>query len=198
MTDIQEEVEGILKTVNGAFMQAFRNGKTIEQKAYIEETILNEAKQALTTLIQAEVTKAREVFVPVKGYEGLYEVSNTGKVRSLPRGRNTGSLLSQSTRVRKYLCVQLCKDNVRKSYNTHRLVAEAFLSNPEHKPTVNHKDSDPTNNDVSNLEWATYQENELHAHANGKVVWNKGRMGIPAHKPRLATLQTGKDGENDG
>lgn len=149
----------------------------------------------LEQAIELEINKAREIFVPVKGAEGHYEVSNTGKVRSVAGGRRKGVELKQQTykngNNRGYRTVSLVKDGKVMSATVHRLVASAFISNPLSKPTVNHKDSDKTNNDVSNLEWATHSENERHARANGKVMWNKGRMGVRANVPRIATLQEG-------
>lgn len=132
-----------------------------------------------------------ELFVPVRNYEGLYEVSNLGNVRSVSRGRNTGRLLKPFGRQIKinYQSVTLCKNGIKKTRTIHRLVAEAFISNLDGKKTVNHKDNNPRNNIVTNLEWASYQENIRHAFANGKVVWNKGRLGLKANQPREAALR---------
>ena len=97
-----------------------------------------------------------EVFKSITGYEGLYEVSNFGEVRSL-NYKHTGQM-----RVMKpgkdgcgYLYVGLMKDSKRKFYTVHRLVATAFIENPYNLPEVNHIDEDKTNNVVSNLEWCT-------------------------------------------
>lgn len=78
------------------------------------------------------------------------DYSHTGKERLLkPAKRSNGS---------KYMHVVLCVDGVRKHKSIHRLVAEAFIPNPENKPTVNHKDENPQNNRIDNLEWATIKE----------------------------------------
>nr|MBQ4455310.1 HNH endonuclease [Clostridia bacterium] len=90
-----------------------------------------------------------ECWKQIAGYEGLYEVSNTGKVR-----RN-GVELKPAVASHGYYMVNLSKDGKEKSYTIHRLVAEAFISNPEGLPCVNHKDEQKLNNDVSNLEWCT-------------------------------------------
>lgn len=134
-------------------------------------------------------TAARELYIPVRGFEGLYEVSNFGNVRSVVGGKRQGKVLKGGKRFRNYLSVSLCKDGVYKSYLVHRLVAEAFISNPGNRATVNHKDNDQTNNNISNLEWATHSENELHAHTKGKVVWNKGRTGFHANVSRAEAVR---------
>lgn len=142
------------------------------------DTAIGEILEAIEELISEAVRKGKEIFIPVRGYEGLYEVSNTGKVRSISRGRNSGGVLAQGGRPEgkiNYMSVTLSKNGKGKTFSVHRLVAEAFISNPENKRTVNHKDCDPTNNDVSNLEWATYSENILHAFQNGKRPWNLGK-----------------------
>ena len=112
---------------------------------------------------------------PIKGYEGLYEVSNTGEIKSLPRVRKNGKssylqkekLLRQSNTTTGYKKVELVKDGKRKSLKVHRLVAQAFIPNPQNKPQVNHLDGNKINNNVSNLEWATISENVQHGYDTG-------------------------------
>lgn len=101
-----------------------------------------------------------EEWKDVLGYEGLYKVSNLGKVKSkrkikIPQDNGKG-----------YLIVHLNKNNKCKWKLVHRLVAEAFIANPYGKATVNHKDGDRKNNNVKNLEWATYSENNFHSYRN--------------------------------
>ena len=103
-----------------------------------------------------------EIWKEIEGYEGLYEVSNTGKVRSLDRyttGNRNRLLKGKELRQRKnelnYCFVNLCKDGVPKNTRVHRLVAQAFIPNPEDKPYINNKDANPMNNHVDNLEWCT-------------------------------------------
>lgn len=109
-----------------------------------------------------------EVWKPIEGTSGRYEVSNTGKVRSLNYGnRNEAKELKPKTDRYGYKSVHFKINGKRKDVTVHRLVAHAFLPNPEKMPAVNHKDTDKTNNDVENLEWVTNKENSQHALKNG-------------------------------
>lgn len=98
-----------------------------------------------------------ELWKPVVGYENLYEISSFGNVRRLYKNGTTKIL---KPRVNKYGYYQLflSKDNVSKCVTVHKLVAEAFISNPQNKQTVNHIDHDRLNNNVNNLSWATVKE----------------------------------------
>ena len=111
-----------------------------------------------------------EIWKPVVGYEGLYEVSNFGNVRSLAREvcyRKNGKTIIRhvESRVLKpgnrhgYKGVGLCKNGKQKCKQVHRLVAEAFIDNPNSKQEVNHIDENTSNNHVNNLEWVTHIEN---------------------------------------
>lgn len=101
-----------------------------------------------------------EIWKDIKGYEGLYQISNKGNVMSL-NYKNTGKskLLKQILSTNGYLYIKLPKNGTYKNINVHRLVAEAFLENPDNLPCVNHKDECKTNNNVSNLEFCTYKYN---------------------------------------
>ena len=119
-----------------------------------------------------------EYWKDVVGYEGLYQVSNLGRVKSLERTiqRTTNKqkikerILSQGLSTTGYKKVVLYKNKNRKNKKVHRLVAEAFIPNTENKRTVNHKNGIKTDNKFSNLEWATYSENMKHAYSNNLNV----------------------------
>ena len=120
----------------------------------------------------------------IEGYEGYYQVSNYGQVRSLDRWRNSGTggymhkgrILKQEISNCGYYMVTLSVDGRCKRYSVHRLVAQAFIPNLEYKEQVNHIDGEKSNNTVENLEWNTQSENTIHAFSNGLMVPNtKGR-----------------------
>ena len=96
----------------------------------------------------------KEIWKDIKDYEGLYQVSNLGNVKSLKTNKNLYYSKSKN-----YLRVSLNKNGIRKGYSIHRLVAQAFIPNPNNYPCVNHKDCNGNNNKVNNLEWCTYKQN---------------------------------------
>ena len=98
-----------------------------------------------------------EEWKDIIGYEGLYEVSNIGRVRSNHSG--TWKIMKQSIRKGGYKKIFLRKNKERKSFFVHRLVATAFIPNPDKLPFINHKDENPSNNNVENLEWCTHLYN---------------------------------------
>jgi hypothetical protein len=103
---------------------------------------------------------AMENWKDIKGYEGKYQVSDLGNIKSLFRYKIT---LKQKICKTGYLSVALYLNKKPKWFLTHRLVAQNFILNPENKPEVNHKDGVKSNNVVYNLEWTTKSENGLHA-----------------------------------
>lgn len=127
---------------------------------------------------------------PVVGYEGLYEVSNIGRVRSIDKvvvsenqyGRYEKTVKGRIMKTGKnkygYLQVGLCKYGKVKTFLVHRLVAEAFIPNPNNLPEVNHKDERPWNNAVSNLEWCDRVYNNNYGTRNKRISQaNKGKNG---------------------
>lgn len=109
----------------------------------------------------------KELWKPIEGTNGKYEVSNTGKVRSLNYGRLgiTKELKSWDNGGYERVNLTIAKKQSKKL--VHRLVAEAFIPNPENKSEVNHIDGDKHNNHVDNLEWTTHDENIYHADKTG-------------------------------
>lgn len=112
----------------------------------------------------------KEIWKPVKGREEFYEVSNTGKVRSLvERYKSKGIFeLKQFVNEKGYCFLDLAKPELKK-YCVHRLVAEAFCDKPEGCDVVNHIDNNPSNNHYTNLEWTTYSGNLKHAQEQGRL-----------------------------
>ena len=114
-----------------------------------------------------------EIWKDIKGYEGLYQVSNLGRIKSLPR-KSKNRIVKQenikkpSTLPKGYLQICLYKNGKVKYSSIHRLVAKTFIPNPNKFPCVNHKDCNPKNNEVSNLEWITYKENNNYKNHNLK------------------------------
>lgn len=110
-------------------------------------------------------------------YGEQYQVSNFGRVRN----KLTGHVLTQQTDNKGYLRVRMSLHDRKATAKVHRLVAMAFIPNPENKQQVNHKDTDKSNNSVGNLEWVTNGENQIHAYKTGLnyVTGRAGRKKIP-------------------
>ncbi|MBU3205583.1 HNH endonuclease [Clostridium algidicarnis] len=111
-----------------------------------------------------------EIWKDIIGYEGVYQVSNIGRVKRIGTYKNqsmkewdSDKVLKPATKSNGYMFVGLSKYGKVSHRHIHRLVAEVFIPNPLNKPTVNHKDGDRSNNIVENLEWATYSENNIHS-----------------------------------
>lgn len=118
-----------------------------------------------------------EIWKDIKDYEGVYQVSNMGNVRSLDRQSHetlnikahnlTGRLMKACDNSKGYKFLRFCKNGRSYTKYVHRLVAETFIPNPDNKPQVNHKDMIKSNNNVDNLEWMTSSENIIHGLKNG-------------------------------
>ena len=145
-----------------------------------------------------------EIWKPIEGYEGLYEVSNLGRIRSLDRldvykGKYKryfkGKMLNPTFYRGGYLQVQLSKNGKVKVCKLHRLVAQTFLPNPDNLPVVNHKDEDKTNNCVDNLEWCTQQYNINYGTRNERHKQKMiGRTGKKNHSSKPINQYT-KEGK---
>ena len=132
-----------------------------------------------------------EIWKDIKGYEGLYQVSNLGNVKSLNyRKQKCAKNLTPKTNNKGYLWVELSRDGGRQCFLIHRLVGEAFIKNPYNFKVINHKDENPKNNRVENLEWCTqsgnmqyYYDRHIHVprgaykHADGRKILQFGKNG---------------------
>lgn len=156
-----------------------------------------------------ENTLEGEVWKPIKGYEDLYEVSNLGRVRSLPT--ITGNVQQSTSRKGKSMIINvpqvrlgriinpnntsikdsdngylkgvvLSREGKQRGFLVHRLVATAFLPNPHNLPEVNHKDRDRSNNRVTNLEWISPEDNKAHAHINKGILIDLYKLSIEEGK----------------
>lgn len=123
---------------------------------------------------------------PIKNYEGLYEISNTGLVKSLHWGKE--KILKNVIRSNnyQYYFVGLLKDKNRKYFAVHRLVAQAFIKNPNNYEQIDHIDGNKLNNNVDNLEWVTPKENTQRAWKNGLAKYTDER------KEKLSKIATEK------
>lgn len=124
-----------------------------------------------------------KIWKDIKGYEGLYQISNLGIIKSLNRAVNSrldnegnpimnirkGRFLKQTINNQGYYRIILYKSSISKSYFIHKLLGIHFIDNPDNKDVVNHIDGNPSNNKLSNLEWATYSEDKQHAVNTGLI-----------------------------
>lgn len=138
-----------------------------------------------------------EEWKPIIGYEGLYEISNLGNVRSMERRVNVAHKGFKGTRLLKskimkpynyfgYFGVALCKNKKYKQLLIHRLVAQAFIPNPDNLPCVNHIDENKQNNCVENLEWCTYAYNDNYGNRNKKI--SESRKGMKFSEEHLKNM----------
>lgn len=126
----------------------------------------------INKLIHNEELQSEE-WLPVVGYEGLYEVSNLGRVKSLGNSKSRKEKILKQQIRNGYLSVELSKKHQKtKKFFVHRLVAIAFIPNPKNKETVNHENGDKLENRLENLNWMTRKENIAHAYETGLIKKN--------------------------
>jgi hypothetical protein len=124
-------------------------------------------RRTVVMIIQKQMSKTqgKEIWKKVEGFDGRYEVSNFGRVRSY--FKNNLHFLAPCKHQNGYIHVDLRMKGLGYRVSIHRLVAKLFIPNPENKPCVNHKNGIKTDNTVENLEWATYSENQQHSYNTG-------------------------------
>ncbi len=123
-----------------------------------------------------------EIWKDIKDFEGLYQISNFGRVKSL----KTGKILKQTIKENGYLQIGLYKNNKKYYFLVHRLVTEAFIDNPNNYPQVNHISGIKSENNVDNLEWCNASQNGKHAYDNNL---SKPQSGINHGNNRLTEKQ---------
>ena len=114
-----------------------------------------------------------EIWCPIKGYEGLYEVSDQGRVKSLKFRKER--IMKQLITPKGYIRVGLRKNGYQKMCKVHRLVAQTFIPNPQNLPQVNHIDENPSNNKVENLEWCDAKYNNNYGTHNRRIADKKSK-----------------------
>lgn len=135
----------------------------------------------------------QEIWKPIEGYEGLYEVSSLGRIKSLYKYHHRyENILKNKITKDGYYETTLVKNGKPKFIRTHRLVASAFIDNPLNKSEVNHKDGNKLNNSVDNLEWVTSSENQKHAYRTGLQKVSGGALSN-RKKVRCVDLNVEKD-----
>lgn len=151
--------------------------------------------------------EVHEVWKDIAGYEGVYQVSNKGRVKSLQRTieRSNGWKYTVRERIlrqcelkfkgdKKSRKIVHLKSVENKWFLVHRLVSEAFIPNPSNLPQVNHKDGNPFNNNVENLEWTTNHDNVVHAYENGLMRTEKRVVKIcPLTRESLGVYKSGSE-----
>ena len=150
-------------------------------------------------LIHLKKTTIKEIWKDIEGYEGLYQVSNMGRIKSLSRKQSLKErILKPGNGTGGYQIVKLCNGNI-KTKRVHRLVGKEFIPNPENKPQINHKWGNKLDNRACALEWCTQIENINHAFKTGLIKTKKPVLQFDKHgklidkheSQHIAHLETG-------
>lgn len=138
-----------------------------------------------------------EIWKDLTGYIGIYQVSNNGRIKSLSRKivRKNGQIAIVKEKILKskkdrygYFFIVLSNNNIRKTILVHRLVAAAFIPNPENKPCIDHIDGDRANNHADNLRWVTVKENQNNPITKSKWIGKKAK---PHHEKAVEQIKNG-------
>ena len=188
MAEYIERKEAIAVACKGCNRE-FPNEPCEPSECYIQQGLFN-----ITVADVVEVVRK-----PVRGYEGSYVVDQFGRVYGVDRtttvldnGRTyekpiAGKQMKQSLHTKGYKTVSLTKDGKTKTHFVHRLVAEAFIDNPDNLPMVNHKDEDKTNNFLENLEWCTASYNRTYGKAVEKHAKTlRGKKHTEDHNQKIS------------
>ena len=132
----------------------------------------------------------KEEWKDIKGYEGKYQVSNLGRVKTLDYHQTGKEQIMKLKWHKRYYYIKLSKNGIGYQYLVHRLVAETFLNNPDNLPYINHIDHNPKNNNVTNLEWCTQKYNVRHGRAK--------KVGCYKDNNLIKVYDTLTDAEYDG
>lgn len=145
----------------------------------------------------------QEIWKDIIGYEGLYQVSNLGRVKSLggKRGSSSKSYTSKERILKQHICkgyykLTLYNGGKPRQFRVNQLVAIAFLPNPDNLPIVNHKDENPLNNNVDNLEWCTVKYNINYGNAKDKI--RNSHIGLKASDETRKKMSESHKGDRNG
>ena len=116
----------------------------------------------------------KEIWKDIQDYEGLYQISNKGRIKSLKRKNVTADkILTPRLDKDGYMLINLYKSNHKTTFKIHRLVAQHFIPNPDNLPQINHKDENKVNNNVTNLEWCSIKYNNNYRNRYSRLPQNK-------------------------